>query len=267
MKNKLRQFLRLKYFQPFWEQLFNWSKLFMNYWGGAHIQNSGEIFILDTILKSVKNDNVNIFDVGVNNGEYIDYFIKLNNNNTREIKLYGFEPNANLFSKVNNKYLQYKNIVLSELGLGEKTCNTTLYIPTNNDMLSSGFKSHLLNQATTIIEKNIQIETVDNFCKIKNIREILLLKVDVEGYELNVLKGASSFIEDDRISYIQFEFGESMVDARVFFKDFWDILNEKYYLYRILPNALRPIPFYSEGLEVFHCANYLAVHKLIKSAF
>jgi hypothetical protein len=70
-------------------------------------------------------------------------------------------------------------------------------------------------------------------------------------------------LDENKIKAIQFEFGGCNIDSRTYFKDFWNMLHEKYYIYRILKNGLHEMPKYSEFLEIFHYSNFLAVNKEI----
>jgi len=71
-------------------------------------------------------------------------------------------------------------------------------------------------------------------------------------------------IDSGAIDYIQFEFGGCDIDERIFFQDFWYILNKKYKIYRVLKNGLYPINKYREIYEVFLNTNYLAKRINIK---
>jgi hypothetical protein len=84
------------------------------------------------------------------------------------------------------------------------------------------------------------------------------LKIDVEGHELNVLKGAAELLSSRRINFIQFEFGEADIDSRTYLRDFFDLLSDNYDFFRIVPHGLRPIGAYSSAHEVFATINYLA---------
>jgi len=85
-----------------------------------------------------------------------------------------------------------------------------------------------------------------------------LLKIDVEGFELEVLKGAKNMIDQGKIRFIQFEFGGiNHVHKKVFLHNFFELLPQ-YNIYRILQRGLVKLsykPFY----EVYLTSNYLAV--------
>ena len=68
-------------------------------------------------------------------------------------------------------------------------------------------------------------------------------------------------INNNRIKYIQFEFDEPNIENRIFFKDFWQILNDKYDIYHSLYNGLILVESYNCELENFQYMNYLAILK------
>ena len=100
--------------------------------------------------------------------------------------------------------------------------------------------------------------TVDAFSVDAGIGQIDLLKIDVEGHELAVLKGAARMIDEGHVRFIQFEFGGTSIDSRTYFRDFWQLLSPRYTIYRIVGNGLRRIDAYTEFLEIFVTVNFLA---------
>ena len=71
--------------------------------------------------------------------------------------------------------------------------------------------------------------------------KIDLLKIDVEGFELQVLLGAQRMLSEGRIDAIQFEFTQLNVVSRVFVDDFFRLLGTGYTLHRLLPHGLMPM--------------------------
>jgi hypothetical protein len=87
-----------------------------------------------------------------------------------------------------------------------------------------------------------------------------VLKIDVEGHEIDVLLGGLMSLEN--IKVVQFEFGGTNIDSRNFFRDFWILFEEKNFsIYRVTPEKLLKLEKYSEALEVFIYANYIALNK------
>jgi len=111
-------------------------------------------------------------------------------------------------------------------------------------------------------KERVFIDTIDNYCIKKNINEIDFLKIDTEGHELEVLKGAINLLKEERIKIIQFEYGGCNIDARVFLKDIFEFFaGMNYSFYKIYPNAIKRIDRYDQRLENFQYSNYLIIRR------
>jgi len=151
------------------------------------------------------------------------------------------------------------NIETFNLGFGEEPSRSTLYFDKEGSCLASLY-ARVLEHKGIHFKKNeeVQISTIDEFCCKNNIERIHYLKMDVEGNELNVLKGATKMINSGKISFIQFEFGGCNIDSRIYFKDIYYFLKDNFEISRILIDGLYKIPDYSEKLESFYTTNFLA---------
>lgn len=215
-------------------------------------------FIKRFILNNRKKDLI-IFDVGANVGKYSILIRKF----SQSVRIYAFEPHPKTFQKLKNNAGLY-NFNAYDFGLGEEEGVLKFY-----DYAESKETSHatFLKDVIEKIHKNASVEMrvrmvrLDNFVTENKIDKIDLLKIDTEGNDLMVIKGAEKFIKDKKIDIIQFEFGDMNVIARVFFKDFFDTLPD-YNFYRLLPDALISIEEYDPKLhEIFAFQNIVAVRK------
>ncbi len=109
--------------------------------------------------------------------------------------------------------------------------------------------------------ERIEVRALDDFCREQGVERIDFLKLDVEGHELAVLRGARRMLGAGTVSLIQFEFGPANIYSRTFFYDFWTLLSGAYDIYRIVPKGLAPIAYYGEQREIFLTTNYLAVRR------
>lgn len=100
---------------------------------------------------------------------------------------------------------------------------------------------------------DVRVTTLDDWLAAEGLDEVALLKIDTEGYDLNVLKGASQALRDRRIRRIQFEFIPANIGTRVAMRDFYEVL-EGYRLSRLCLNgALMPLGAY----DVKRCEIYV----------
>jgi len=241
--------------------MFEISKQQMNIGSGDEVAESGEVHALHFVLKSTRAPAPSVvFDVGANRGDYAAQAINVLGANTR---LYIFEP-----SKVHYSSLQkrFPDALVCEFGFGTFEGTRTLYYDKEGSGLASLYNRNLDWAGIRMDgQETVAVRTIDNFCLENRIAHINLLKLDVEGAELEALRGATKMISSDSIDFVQFEFGGCNIDSRTFFRDFFDLLSSKYVLNRILVDGLLPITRYHEKYEIFATTNYLAVNRSLLS--
>ena len=120
------------------------------------------------------------------------------------------------------------------------------------------------------ILKLIEVEqdSLENFCADHSIDRIDFLKIDTEGAEWRILKGAESLLQHGRIGAIQFEYGGCYLDAGATLEQAYHLLTSNNYLvFRIVPSGLLHIALWDNALENYLYSNYFAVLKSEQSRF
>ena len=246
---KIQRKFHLSKIQRFYENLFHFALNGMGYGYGGEMEISGEKDLLNHLKFTFKTEGKTFFDVGANVGVYSLLLHK----KFKNAKIYAFEPSRKTFKILLKETNKIKNIKPYNLGLGNKKGGKTLYCDPNESSTATLHNRKIKYNK----EERIEINKLDSFCKIHNIERINFLKMDVEGNELHILKGAKNMLKNKKIDFIQLEFGIRNIDSKVFFRDFWDLLAQDYLFYRILPGGIALIKNYKENLEIFTGINYI----------
>lgn len=245
-----------KRYQNFFSRLFDISLQGLNIGtGGRHPKDNGEIKAIQYSLSRVsEKENLVIVDAGAQIGIYTECVLNVLSKIQKTSTIYSFEPAENEYKKYVEKFSQLNNVVPYHIALSDKTGIVKLYSPENSTGLGSLYPNNK-NQRSV---NEVQSTTIDIFCLEKNIKRIHLLKLDVEGNELNVLKGAQKMLTGGCIDFIQFEFGQCSLYAKVSFLDLYDTLKDRYIIHRVLIDGLEEIKHPGTREECFFTTNYLA---------
>ncbi|HFE64458.1 MAG TPA: FkbM family methyltransferase [Caldithrix sp.] len=262
---KLKHFLLRRYVSIIGSKKFYRfnKRLYMMSLHGIGILNSitpeasGEKFFLDMFLKNSPESI--IFDVGANQGSYARMIINLSD----MMQIYAFEPHPRTYQILAKEAERY-NFKSYNIGLSDKPGTLELFDHRNQDgsthatLYKDVIKRIHKDQVT---EHKVRLTTIDHFMDEHQVPQIDLLKIDTEGNELNVLKGAQRMIGEGRVNCIQFEFNEFNVISRVFMSDIIDLL-PRHSFYRLLPDGFVQLNHYKPIYrEIFAYQNIIAIER------
>ena len=164
--------------------------------------NNLDSFQLYRIIKFLNKFKFDIIiDVGAHKGEFINYSLKYLNPK----KIYAFEPQREINNFLKKRF-KNKKIEISNLAIGKSNKRNTLYVSKfkKASTLSKKtiFSKSIYNKLKNFLLKSKNYEykyfvktiSLDSFFSKKKITKSLL-KVDVEGYEINVLLGSKKILQ------------------------------------------------------------------------
>lgn len=252
------KFFAKNIFSKFNKLLFNLSLRGLGVFNYQNITISGEQKFLENYLSKLASPV--IFDVGANKGEYTCHCIRVN----KHARVYAFEPHPKTFKILKNS-VSGEGVLVVNKAISNSKGKMQLY-----DYKDNQGSSHA-TLCQDVIEKvhvgdsiscDVEVVTLDEFVTENKINKIHLLKIDVEGNEMNVLRGAKKSLEKDIFDVIQFEFTQINSVSRVFMKDYFDLLGAKFSLHRLLPNGLLSLgEYFSTTHEVYGYQNIVAIRR------
>ena len=173
-----------------------------------------------------------IFDVGANIGQ----FSKAVNHFYPKANVFSFEPDPDTFIKLKKNTKDYKMIKAHNYAFGNKD-GVIEFNKNSYDHSSSVLNLHKDNTdfpGGTIRKINVDIFCLDKKADVLGLKEPALLKLDVQGFELEVLRGGAKSLSG--FKYILFESSlDTLYENQPDFSQINNYLEEKgFFLYKML---------------------------------
>ena len=134
-----------------------------------------------------------VFDVGANVGQSAEHYLRA----LPKATIYCFEPIAETFEKLQSRFSRNRRVLPFHLALGSSTRDAKMLTDGASDMF------RISDDGT----ETVHVCSLDDFCSHHEIENIDYLKIDTEGYELQVLQGAERLLQSGMIRFIELEAG------------------------------------------------------------
>jgi FkbM family methyltransferase len=150
-----------------------------------------------------------VFDVGANAGQSAILFLRT----FPAASIYSFEPATDTFHELVANVRKHDRVRCHQLAFGSSS--------SEGQMVFQG-KSHLsfvVGQSSQVPgedarSETVKVTTLDEFCRANALDRISFLKIDTEGADLEVLRGAVTLLAERRVDVIQVEAGMSPTNSR-----------------------------------------------------
>ncbi|MBD2093921.1 FkbM family methyltransferase [Trichocoleus sp. FACHB-591] len=216
---------------------------------GADSLKNGEMWLVQLVAPS----SFVFIDVGANLGNWSSYFLKSAPKLKKGIL---FEPSDYTFSKLKDRFSLNKEIKIVKSAVSDKLGEMPFF-----EEPQAGETSSLVSGVSNSksIKKIVPVTTLDIEVERYGLEYIDFLKVDAEGYDLHVLRGASSLLLAQKIGIIQFEYGRAWALAGSTLASASSMLeNFGYEVFLLKKDGFYQIDYKVYG-EYFAYSNFIAI--------
>jgi len=151
-----------------------------------------------------------VFDVGANIGQsaraYLIYFAGA--------QIFCFEPVGSTFFELRENMKGHSQVHCYRLALGASRGEGDMVLSGASVMFHMAGPPQPSAPPEAGELERVDIQALDDFCRDSDIKSISYLKIDTEGYDLEVLKGAQTMLREQRIDLVEVEAGMYPGDTR-----------------------------------------------------
>jgi FkbM family methyltransferase len=219
---------------------------------GSDLASNGERFIIDRLRRA---DFGLAIDAGAHTGDWSLH--ALSAWPTCRV-IHAFEVAPRTFDELADARMRSRdrarlNVYLQ--GLSDSAGKQTMYYFPEEPQLTCDIPRH---EARKSVPFEATLTTLDAFCSENGIDAVDFLKIDVEGAEYRVLKGADRILQ--RTSCVQFEYGPFSIQTRFLLQDYFALLSDHFWMGKVYPTYIS-FGDYDWRDENFRFCNYLCVSK------
>jgi len=221
------------------------------------MHTNGERVLMKTIMPLLDKSSV-VIDVGCNIGDWSMMIVELGYKGSL-IMLDMDEEVCRQAHLAIGEYSDIRTEIITAMVCGETSTGFKFY-KGKDSAHNSVFDMRVLGDIEVKVEKFVESVSLDDFVRDRLIDSVSVLKIDAEGSELDVLLGVKSLLVNQKIDFIQFEYGDAALVARVFLTDIVTLLNSfGYSVYKIMPKSLKLIQVSANLNRSYSCSNFFAI--------
>ena len=177
-----------------------------SHFGNEVLKTGGYEPELTALIQCLIGPGDKFLDVGANEG----FFSVVASRASHNAKVWAIEPQSRL-NPVVKKNLELNGATRAEvfhLAFSEKSGTLTLQLTPNINTGASGMHKRWKVGGST---EQVRTETLDSFAAAYNLGRVRLVKIDCEGAEPHILKGAEEFFRKQCCDFLSLDYHESIV--------------------------------------------------------
>ena len=174
----------------------------------TNLQNTwGVTFWGDIRRLTLGKEISTVFDVGANVGTTARLFAR----RFSQAQVFAFEPVPTTYKTLLENTKDIETIKCFNIGFGDKLETKDIYIFRNSEVSTvvrnSPYAVKIL-RSEPLSSASISLQRLDDFTVKNNVEQVQVLKIDTEGFDLQVIKGAHHLLERNAVTFLYCEFND-----------------------------------------------------------
>jgi FkbM family methyltransferase len=217
-------------------------------------RTNGEYWLLEQALQASTAPQV-LLDIGANRGNWTAEALRLVQPEA-SIHIHAFEPSLATRSMLAARFVQSGAVTVQAYALADAQGEAIFY--TRED----GAGTNSLSPSSGPNAELTRVTTIDGFLQESGIATVSMVKIDTEGFDFLVLRGAQKTLHDGHMGVIQFEYNWRWLLNHACLRDVFELISNKpYRLGKLVGSDLELFDGWHAELDRFFETNYVLIRK------
>jgi FkbM family methyltransferase len=215
---------------------------------------NGEYWLLEQVLSSNPDPKV-LLDIGANKGDWTAHALAVARMSDA-VHVHAFEPSRATRSMLSSRFARDAAVTVQPYALSDTVGEAKFYSSEDGAGTNSLLPSSGLNVEVA------ELTTIDRFMQQSGIENVSMAKIDTEGFDLLVLRGAEQSLLAGRINVVQFEYNWRWLTNHACLRDVFDLISDKPYRFgKLVGNAVEFYEQWHFELDRYFESNYVLIKK------
>ena len=214
-------------------------------------RTNGEYWLLQRVLEGSTDARV-LLDIGANRGNWTAEALRLGP--PGDLHVHAFEPSLATRSVLTARFAESTAVSVQAFALSDILGEATFY--TRED----GAGTNSLSPTSGPNAEATRVTTIDEFLCRSGIKSVAMAKIDTEGFDFLVLRGAQKALQGGRMEIVQFEYNWRWLLNHACLRDVFEFIADKTYrLGKLVGTGLQLHDRWHAELDRFFETNYVLI--------
>lgn len=164
-----------------------------------------------------------ILDIGANAGQFATAIHAV----LPEAKIYSFEPLPVCYQKLKHRFAGVPGFEAFEVALGDESSRITFhqneFTKSSSPLVMAGTHEEAFPWTARTSEIEVDVRTLDSFLPQLDLKEKVLVKIDVQGFEDRVLRGGEQVVRTADYVFVETSF-EPLYEGQASFETVYELM-------------------------------------------